>query len=261
MKKRWIVPVFAFILLWVGSGLASGMSPFTIDSYVTDKAQLLSEGERNQLAVKLHKYAADTGNQLLVVTIPSLEDEELVSFTEKLFDLNKPGQKGKDNGAMLLVAFKEHQIRMEVGYALEEVLPDGKAGAIIREQITPFFKNNDYYGGLSSGIAAMVGAISPEYVLENNRSLPVRRSKDRSFPLAFLVAAVIFLISLFGNIGRNAHQQRYRHRRGFSEPWYWGGGGGFGGGSSGGGFGGGSGGGGFSSGGGSFGGGGSSGSW
>ncbi len=266
MKKRWIVPVIAFILLFMVSGLAFGMSPFKIDSYVTDKAQLLSESERNQLAVKLDKYATDTGNQLLVVTIPSLEDEELVSFTEKLFELNKPGQKGKDNGAIFLVALKEHQVRIEVGYGLEEVLPDGKTGAIIRDQITPFFKNSDYYGGVSSGIGAMIGAISPKYVFQNNDSVPVRKSRDHAFPLAFLVAIIIFFVSLFGNIGRSARQQQYRHRRGFSEPWYWGGGGfgggGFGGGSSGGGssdsgFGGG----GFSSGGGSFGGGGSSGSW
>jgi uncharacterized protein len=258
MVKRWVVPIIAFFLLLAFSGFAFGITPFKIESYVTDQAGLLSESERNQLAVRLDEYAKATGNQILAVTIPSLGDEELVDFTEKLFTLNKPGQKGKDNGVIFLVAFKEHQVRFEVGYGLEAVLPDGKAGAIIGEQVTPFFKNGDYYGGLSSGINSIITTISPKYVLGNDSTIPVKRNQDHAFPFAFLVALVIFFISFLGNIGRGARLQQNRRRRGFSEPWYWGGGGfgggGFSGGSS-------SGGGGFSGGGGSFGGGGASGSW
>lgn len=257
MAKRWFIPIIAFFLISIFSGFAFGISPFKIDSYVTDQAGLLSENQRYELAVRLDEYAKQTGNQVLVVTIPSLEDEELVDFTEKLFELNKPGQKGKDNGLIFLVALKEHQIRLEVGYGLEAVIPDGKAGAIIREQITPFFRNNDYYGGISSGINSVITAISPDYTQGNTSVTVKRQSKDRSLPLAFLVAMVVLIISLIGNMGRGAQVQRNRHRRGYSEPWYWGGGG-FGGG----GFNGGSGGGGgFSGGGGSFGGGGSSGNW
>ena len=261
MVKRWIVPIIALFLLMSFSGPVAGLSPFKIDSYVTDQASLLSETERSELAVRLDQYARTTGNQVLVVTVPSLENEELVAFTEQLFTLNKPGQKGKDNGLIFLVALKEHQVRLEVGYGLEGVLPDGKTGAIIREQITPFFKNNDYYGGLSSGINAIITTISPDYALGKDTTVPVGRSKDRAFPFAFLVAVVICFISFLGNIGRGARLQRYRHLRGFSEPWYWGGGGSGGGGFSGGGGGGFGDGGGFSGGGGSFGGGGSSGSW
>jgi uncharacterized protein len=259
MAKRWFGLIIALFLLLGITGAAFGITPFKIDSYVTDKAGLLSETERNELAVKLDEYAKTTSNQILVVTIPSLENDDLNGFTEKLFELNKPGQKGKDNGSILLVALKEHKVRLEVGYGLEGVLPDGKAGAIIKDQITPFFKDNDYYGGLSSGINAVITTISPDYVLGDNAPVPVSHSKDHAFPFAFLVAIVIFFISFIGNLTRGAQNQRYRHRRGFSEPWYWGGGGfGGGGSSSGGGFGGG---GGFSGGGGSFGGGGSSGSW
>jgi uncharacterized protein len=260
MAKRWFVLIIALCLLLVFSGSAFGVAPFKVESYVTDQAGLLSETERSELAVKLDEYAKTTSNQILVVTIPSLDNEELVNFTEKIFELNKPGQKGRDNGLIVLVALKEHKVRLEVGYGLEAVLPDGKTGAIIRDQITPFFKNNDYYGGLSSGINAVITTISPDYVLTSNASVPVRHSKDRAFPFAFLVAIVIFFISFIGNLSRGAQNQRYRHRRGFSEPWYWGGGG-FGGGGSNGSSGFGGGGGGFSSGGGSFGGGGSSGSW
>jgi uncharacterized protein len=259
MAKRWFVLIIALFLLLGISGSVFGIAPFKIETYVTDKAGLLSETERSELAVKLDEYAKTTSNQILVVTIPSLESEELVNFTEKLFELNKPGQRGKDNGLIFLVALKEHQVRLEVGYGLEDVLPDGKAGAIIRDQVTPSFKNSDYYGGLASGINAIITTITPDYTL--SASGPVRQSNDHAFPFAFLVAIVIFFISFLGNLSRGAQNQRNRHRRGFSEPWYWGGGGFGGGGSSGGGSFGSGGGGGFSGGGGSFGGGGSSGSW
>jgi len=259
MAKRWIVLIIALFLLLCISGSAFAITPFKITSYVTDRAGLLSEAERSELATRLEHYADSTGNQILLVTIPSLENQELTDFTEQLFSLNKPGQKGKDNGLIFLVAFKEHQVRLEVGYGLEGVLPDGKAGAIIREQVTPFFRNNDFSGGLSNGINAVISTISPQYTIGENKPLPVSRSnkQDRAFPFAFLVAIVIFFISFLGNIGRSSRNQRSRYRRGYSEPWYWGGGGGgFSGGSGFGGSGGG-----FSGGGGSFGGGGSSGSW
>jgi uncharacterized protein len=261
MAKRWIVLIIALFLLLGVSGSAFGITPFKITSYVTDQAGLLSEAERSELADRLSQYADSTGNQILLVTIPSLDNQELTDFTEQLFSLNKPGQKGKDNGLIFLVALKEHQVRLEVGYGLEGVLPDGKAGAIIREQVTPFFKNNDYSGGLSNGINTVISTISPQYTVAENKPLPVRQSgkRDRAFPFAFLVAIVIFFISFLGNIGRSSRIQRSRYHRGYSEPWYWGGGGGGSGFSGGGGFGGSDGG--FSGGGGSFGGGGSSGSW
>lgn len=256
--KRWFSLIIAFILLTTG-GIVYGMEPFRLTEYVTDRAQMLSETERDQLSRQLWEYAQKTTNQIVVVTVPSLEGEDEAGFAEKLFQLNKPGEKGQNNGIIFLIAQQERKTRLEVGYGLEEVVPDGKAGNILRGEVSPRFKAGDFYGGITAGVNAVIKSISPDYQITNQAPQAPARRKDRSLPGAFLVALILIGLSFLGNLGRGAQIHRRRHGRGFSEPWYWGGGG-FGGGgfSDGGGS---SGGGGFSGGGGDFGGGGASGDW
>jgi uncharacterized protein len=261
MTKRWLSGIVALLLLVGLTGAAFALEPFKVDRYVTDKAGLLAEAENQQLAELLDQYARDTGNQLLVITLPTLENREAVEFTEELFKLNQPGQKGKDNGAILLVAKAEHKIRIEVGYGLEGVLPDGKAGTIIRENISPYFKAGDFPGGIVAGVSAMITAITPDYQL-NNVPAP-RQERQRNSggfsPLAIIVFVIIAIMSsVFNRFDRVNTRRRYRG--GYSEPglWGWGGGSSFGNDSSSG-YGGS--GGGFDGGGGGFGGGGSSGDW
>ncbi len=259
MIKRWLGLIIAFIFLLGFAGTAFGLEPFQVKEYVTDQARLLSENERSNLSRQLYNYAQATGNQLLVVTVPSLEGEDITDFTQRMFEENQPGQKGKDNGLILLIAPQERKLWISVGYGLEEAIPDGKAGAI-RDRMFSYFRSGDFDSGVNIGVALLINSISPDYKIDNLQPVQTRRKQDRSLPFAFIVAIIFVIISFLSNLGRGATNTRRRISRGYSEPWYWGGGGGFGGGSSGG-FGGGSSGGGFSGGGGSFGGGGAGGSW
>lgn len=265
MNKRWFVPIIALFLSGWFSSLALGIEPFKITEYVTDQAGILSEQQRAIMSRELYRYAEKTSNQILVVTIPSLEgedprlvDEELIDYTERLFELNKPGVKGKDNGLILLVAKAERKIRIEVGYGLEEAVPDGKAGMIIRNVMAPGFQKGDFYGGITAGVYSIIKSITPDYNIEGYQGNPVREGRKDSFPAALVVALIIGFFSFRSSLRNNQSYHR-RYRRGYSETRHWGGGfgggfGGFGGGGS-------SGGGGFSGGGGSFGGGGASGGW
>lgn len=255
MNKRWFSLIIALFLMGWCSIAALGMEPFRINQYVTDRAGILTRDQREQLSNALYQYSQKTDNQILVVTVPSLEEEELVDFTERLFELNKPGVKAKDNGLILLVARDERKIRIEVGYGLEETIPDGRAGSIIRNQIAPRFQRGDYYGGITAGVYSIIKSITPDYSIEGYRSTPVRRREGSSFPAALITALIIALFSMFSGYWSNQTYHR-RYRRGYSETRYWGGGsfgGGFSGRSSGRG--------GFRGGGGSFGGGGASGGW
>lgn len=258
MNKRWFVPIIALFLSGWFSSLALGIEPFKITEYVTDQAGVLSEQQRAIMSQELYRYAEKTGNQILVVTIPSLEGEDLEGFTEGLYELNKPGVKGKDNGLILLVAKAERKIRIEVGYGLEEAVPDGRAGMIIRNVMASGFQKGDFYGGITAGVYSVIKSITPDYNIEGYQGTPVRGSRKDSFPAALVVALIIGFFS-FMSSHRNNQSYHRRYRRGYSETGHWGGGfgggfGGFGGGGS-------SGGGGFSGGGGSFGGGGASGGW
>lgn len=238
-------------LLLAFTASAWAITPFKVTEYVTDRAEIIPTEQQRQLEGVLQKYSQDTGNQLLVITIPSLEGEELVSFTEDLFELNKPGQAGKDNGLILLVSLEEREIRIETGYGLEEVVPDGRAGELIRTEIVPRFKSGDYAGGITAAVLQLIQYITPDYTVSIDHPAPISSEEDFSLADLLVIAIVIILIIMFS--GRNRHRH---YRGGYQGPTYFGGYGGGGSGSRGG-----SNGGGFRGGGGSFGGGGASGKW
>ncbi len=213
-----LLVVMELILLFGVSFTAFGLKPFQVKEYVTDNAglMLMPEKQRSQLSNLLGDYAEQTGNQLLVITIPSLEDEDLVGFTERMFALNKPGQKGKDNGIIVLIAAQEHKIRIEVGYGLEGPVPDGKAGAIIREQIAPYFKAGEYSSGIIAGVYALIAAISPDYSLPADKPPSITNDDKKpdylSFIFAFLFLFTPIIISLINN-----RQSKWRREGGYSE--------------------------------------------
>jgi uncharacterized protein len=194
-----------------------------------------------------------------VAIFPSLEGESLEDFSIRLAQQWRLGQKGLDNGVILLAFLDDRKLRIEVGYGLEGRLTDAQASSIIRNEIAPRFREQRYAAGIEAGLDAIFKAIAGEYRAPA-RATP-RVDPTTAVLLAFLgVIAFIVVVNVFT---RSARRSSRVVRRGYTAGpggWYIGGpgwgGGGF---SSGGGFG--SGGGSFSGGGGSFGGGGSSGSW
>jgi uncharacterized protein len=123
---------------------------------VTDDAEILSSAVRKSLTERLKAHEDRTGNQIAVLTVPSLEGESIEEYAEAVFREWKLGQKGKDNGILVLVAPNDRRMRIEVGYGLEGVLPDSLAGSIIRNGMTPKFKTGDYDGGIDAGVSAIL---------------------------------------------------------------------------------------------------------
>ncbi|MBI2428684.1 MAG: TPM domain-containing protein [Ignavibacteriales bacterium] len=231
----------------------SGEIPKIVDP-VTDQTNTLSRSEYYELRRLIIQFEDSTSNQIVILMIPSLHGNEIRDFGIEIFKKNMIGQKGKDNGVLILVAKDDRKMSIEVGYGLEGVLTDALCDQIIRNEIRPLFKVGDYFGGLSAGITSITEVIKGEYTGEK------KKGNGSDWIPALLVLGVI----LFAGIAA-ARGKRYsissRGHRGYNN-WWWGGGG-FGGGSGSGfgSFGGGGGGGGWSAGGGSFGGGGASGSW
>lgn len=209
--------------------------------YVNDFAGLLSPSAKSQIEAYLRNFEASDSTQVVVVTVPNLQGEPVEMVALQFAESWKIGQKGKDNGVLLLIGKEDRKIRIEVGRGLEGQLTDLLAGRIVDNEISPRFKKGDFNGGIAAGVNAIVLSVRGEYK-GTGRSGGQKKNVGAwwIFPLLFFVLPLL---------GRMSGSGRSRHSGG-----YWIGGGGFGGG-------GGSGFGGFSGGGGGFSGGGSSGSW
>jgi uncharacterized protein len=126
---------------------------------VTDNADILSKETRRTITESLKAHEQKTGNQIAVLTIRSLEGESIEEYAVAVFNAWKLGQKGKDNGILVVVAPNDRRMRIEVGYGLEGILPVGLAGSIIRTIMTPQFKTANYNGGIQAGIQAIIDVL------------------------------------------------------------------------------------------------------
>lgn len=129
---------------------------------ITDTAGLLDTNTKQQYTAMLEAHEAKTGNQIAVLTLASLQGENLEAFATKVFRAWKLGQKDKNNGVLLLIASNDRKLRIEVGYGLEGTLTDLHSDSIIRDRITPFFKRGDYSQGIGEGLRAMVALLEGE---------------------------------------------------------------------------------------------------
>ena len=219
---------------------------------VVDQADILDPATEHALTARLAAHEKAGGNQVVVATVESLGGQAIEEYGYQLGRAWGIGQAGEDNGVLLIVAPNERKVRIEVGYGLEGDLPDVIASNIVQTKILPAFWEQDFGGGVTAGVTAIVAALGGEYVFEQ-RAQPRQR---RSSPFVIIVQIMFVLLIVFSMIGRRGR------RRGGLGGFIAGaaigsmlGGRGGGGGGVGGGFGG------FSGGGGSFGGGGASGSW
>lgn len=256
---------FYFAACFAISGMAAFSQPSKpepvkrIVNYVTDESGTLTASQVSSLESKLSQFEKETSNQLVVYIISSLEGESLEEKSYETAEKSGIGQKGKNNGVLLFIAMNDRKLRIEVGYGLEGALPDALCNQIIRKEITPHFKQGEYYEGINAGVDAIINATKGEYTQDT------KSSKDNKkigigigvcgIPILITVIIFFFVIFIIINVIRGIFGWGGRRRGNW---WYTGGSGsswGSGSSYSGGSFGG------FSGGGGSFGGGGASGSW
>jgi len=220
---------------------------------VVDAAGILSPQTEAALTGDLAGFEAATRRQVVVVTLPGLQGYAIDDYGTRLGRAWGIGQKGKNTGALVIVAPKERAVRIEVGYGLEGELTDAQASAIIQQLMLPRFRTGDYDGGVRAGTAAVLSALGWQ-----GGSLKTARPSDDNPAIAMFVPVVMFGLFVF-----LAFRRMQSHRRNAGTTWnnndVFRFGGRYGNSGFGGGFGGS--GGGFSGGGGSFGGGGASGRW
>ncbi len=239
MRRLWQLPLLLLLSGWLSLSQAEINFP-PLSGRVVDQAELLDATTEARLSQQLAAHEQATSEQVVVVTVSNLQGLPIEDFGYQLGRHWGIGQKGKDNGVLLLVARDERKVRIEVGYGLEGMLTDAQASLIIQQQLLPAFKRGAYAEGISAGVNAILQVLGGQPL---KASAPAAGSPwgTALFMLMLMIVVVLMLghldlvipFLLAGGSGRGG---------------YGGGGGGFGGG-------------GFGGGGGGFGGGGASGGW
>jgi uncharacterized protein len=165
---------------------------------VNDYAGVLNPAERKSLEDRTVELRQKTGAQLAVVILQSLEGGQIDDFTNKLFAKWGVGQKGKNNGVMLLVAIRDRKARTEVGYGLEPILPDALAGRVLDEQLYPAFKQQQYAQGLTQAVSRIAGIIERGEPAPPEARRREMRAGDRAVPTLFLAVFVAVGFSAIG---------------------------------------------------------------
>jgi uncharacterized protein len=175
---------------------------------VVDDANTISAAARERLAAALKAHEEATTNQIVVLTVPTIGNQSVEDYAVKVFESWKLGGKEKDNGILVVVVPQDRKMRIEVGYGLEGVLPDGAAGEIIRTWMTPAFKAGNYDKGIEDGVAAIISRL--EGRAEAAAPAPAAASSagdrvelaDLSWPTRLLLGGFVFgILGLFTAIG------------------------------------------------------------
>lgn len=229
-------PIFILLL----SSLLYAEEPPQFSGWVNDSAGVLSSSDKERLTAIITEVEQKTSAEIAIATISSVGDEEYTTYANKLFEAWKIGKKGKDNGVLLFVAVQERKVRIEVGYGLEGILPDGLCGEILDRYVIPDLRRGEYGHGLLNGTAVIAMVIARDAGVEISQGISGTvpksgqgRSGRNIVQLLSVLAAVIFFFgasSVF-NIGRSGRRRRGGWYGGIGTPWGgFGGGGSFGGG-------------------------------
>jgi uncharacterized protein len=193
--------IFAF--LWL---LSSGVAGFALDvpplkGRVNDYAGMMSPATERLLEATLQRFEEAESTQIVVLTIPSLAGDALEDFSIRVAEQWKIGRKGRDNGAILVVAKAERKVRIEVGYGLEGRLTDAVSGRIIRNVIVPEFKAGRFEQGIVNGVNAMIQVVQGEFEgVQGGRDGP--KPDTGAGSAVFFLIVLFFLISRLGRINR-----------------------------------------------------------
>lgn len=255
--KQWTLHYLTtFLIFWCFCVITEAQDLPIPHRYVEDRANIISDNYERNLNGYLQELEQKTGAQMIVLTIDTTNGVPIETYAINLATRWKLGQKGKDNGALIVIAKNDRAYRFEIGYGLEGILPDSFCGTVGRAYFAPYFKKDQYSEGVFLGVVVLVHKIAEQSkvtITGMPNMLDVRkRSGSRQNPylsLLILFVVVPFLIKyLMGgrrssSYGWGGPPIIYGGSRGFGSGGF-GGFGGFGGG-----------------GGGSFGGGGASGRW
>jgi uncharacterized protein len=185
--KRWLVALLALLVVsWLTPALAEVAVP-ALKARVTDLTNTLTPAQTASIEQQLLALEQRKGSQLAVLIVPTTQPEAIEQYSLRVAEAWKLGRKGVDDGALLVIAKDDRTLRIEVGYGLEGVIPDAIAKRVIAETIVPYFKQNDFAGGIQAGVTQLIKLVDGE-------PLPPPKAQsqnDKSDPMSMLFIVVI----------------------------------------------------------------------
>lgn len=183
------------VLFWSLQALAIEVPPLT--GRIVDLADLLPADLETTLSADLQAHEMRTTNQVVVLTVPSLQGDSLEDFSHRAATTWALGHKGTDNGVLILVIPGDRKVRIEVGYGLEGTLTDARASRIVRQEMVPKFRTEDYARGISAGVKAVLGTIEGTYSAPSEPAFPA--GSVGAHPILLLIF-LVFVGVVFGSI-------------------------------------------------------------
>ena len=166
-----------------------------LKAHVTDRTGTLSSSEQSALESKLTAFEREKGSQIAVLMVPSTGDETIEQYGIRVAEQWKLGREGVDDGAILIVAKDDRKLRIEVGYGLEGALPDVTAKRIVSDVVTPYFRDGDFYTGVSSGVDAMIAVVQGEPLPQ-----PKARAQRHGDPAIMALGTMLIFGTVIGSM-------------------------------------------------------------
>ncbi|MEI7818144.1 MAG: TPM domain-containing protein [Desulfuromonadales bacterium] len=197
-----ITSLLLVVLLLICPASLLALDAPRLSGRVNDLAQVMSPESRQQLEQRLSEFERDTSNQVVVLTIPSLQGDNIEQFSIRVAETWKIGQKGRDNGILLIVAQSERKVRIEVGMGLQGILPDLAAGQIIRDIMRPHLKNDNYDQGISAGVDSIIAATKGEFNAAGQSARQPTADKKKTPTFLTMLLVTVFVAIVLGFFSR-----------------------------------------------------------
>lgn len=198
LRKSWLGIGAGLLLLFPSLCWSIPNKP---QGLVSDYAGIFSAASpvRGQLEALLLDLRKKTSAEIVVVTVKNLEGQSIDGYAVELFEKWGIGQKGKDNGILLLVSVEDKKYRIEIGYGLEGLIPDGRAGEIGRQLLVPRFKAGDFEGGIASAALNLASIVAEDAGVQLSMAAPQSsRTGRRRSRSPFGIIFVIIMMMIFG---------------------------------------------------------------
>lgn len=175
---------------------------------INDFADVIPEEYERRMEKLSSEVLDQTGTSIVVATFKSIGNEDINDFANRLYEAWGVGKRGEDRGVLIVLALEERKIRIETGYGVEAILPDGLVGEILDTYAVPYLKKGEYGRGLYSTMLAVASVIAKEkgVTLSEKRKMTKFRAP---FPLLLLILIILIFFSLPFSSGRIRKRRSY----------------------------------------------------